>query len=68
MSNEVQPGEIRDTGVVVMLLHLRSYLAAIKAHPGMVLLLMNLQLALIILQQTGRAELSDSEWCGLLSE
>jgi len=36
MSNEVQPGEIRDTGVVVMLLHLRSYLAAIKAHPGMV--------------------------------
>lgn len=61
MSNEVQPGEIRDTGVVVMLLHLRSYLAAIKAHPGMVLLLMNLQLALIILQQTGRAELSASE-------
>jgi len=61
MSNEVQPGEIHDTGVVVMLLQLRSYLAAIKAHPGMVLLLMNLQLALIILQQTGRAELSASE-------
>lgn len=60
MSNEVQPGEIHDTGVVVMLLHLRSYLDAIQAHPGKVLLLMNLQLALIILQQTGRAELSAS--------
>ena len=68
MSNGVQPGEIHDTGVVVTLLHLRSYLAAIKAHPGMVLLLMNLQLALIILQQTGRAELSVSERCSLLSE
>jgi hypothetical protein len=68
MSNEVQPGETHDTGVVVMLLHLKSYLAAIKAHPGRVFLLMNLQLALIILQRTGTAELSASERCGLLSE
>jgi hypothetical protein len=53
MFNEVQLGEILDTGVVVMLLHLRNYLVAIKVYPGRVLLLMNLQLVLIILQQTG---------------
>jgi hypothetical protein len=53
MFNEVQLGEILDTGVVVMLLHLRNYLIAIKVHPGRVLLLMNLQLVHIILQQTG---------------
>jgi hypothetical protein len=53
MFSEVQLGEILDTGVVVMLLHLRNCLVVIKAHPGRVLLLMNLQLALIILQQTG---------------
>jgi hypothetical protein len=64
----VQLGEIHDTGVVVMLLHLRNYLAAIKAHPGMVLLLMNLQLALIILQQTGTGELHWSDVACCLSE
>jgi hypothetical protein len=53
MFSEVQLGEILDTGVVVMLLHLRNCLVAIKAYPGKALLLMNLQLVLIILQQTG---------------
>jgi hypothetical protein len=53
MFSEVQLGEILDTGVVVMQLHLRNCLIVRKAYPGKALLSMNLQLALIILQQTG---------------